>query len=440
MRLERLRLRDYRNYPALDVAFSPQINVLIGANAQGKTNLLEAVYVLALARSHRTSNDRELIRFGADFAKIEGTVVRATGSDALELVVAKAGKKARVNRIEQPKLSQYLGKLNVVLFAPEDLAIVKGSPATRRRFIDMEFGQMSAKYLYNLSQYRTMLRQRNAYLKQLKFHQAKDRVFLDVLSDQLAAFGAEIVVAREALLAQMADFAAVIHRGITKGAEDLTFAYQTQVPADRRDSTEAAYQALRELLASHKDREIEQGTTLVGPHRDDVAFVVNGKDVASFGSQGQQRTTALAVKLAEIDLMKANTGEYPVLLLDDVLSELDDDRQTHLLKAIQNKVQTFLTTTSLDGIAREIIAAPAVFRVASGELTAVSGDAAATIATQPRGSDATENAAAALAAARGAAAPATDAVAADQSDGSEAEPDQTPAAPQPGSAPDSDET
>lgn len=369
MKLEQLTLRDYRNYASVDTTWSPQINVLIGENAQGKTNLLEAVYVLALARSHRTNNDKELIRFGADFARITGRVSRETGSDQLELILSTQGKRARINRIEQPKLSQYLGKLNVVLFAPEDLAIVKGSPANRRRFIDMEFGQMSAKYLYNLSQYRTILRQRNTYLKQLKYHQAKDMVFLSVLSDQLAAFGAEIITARTRLLAQMADFAAVIHGEITKGKEQLTFAYQTQVPEEARTTDEAAYQALGELFKKHQARELDQGTTLVGPHRDDVAFIVNDKNVANFGSQGQQRTTALAVKLAEIDLMKAQTGEYPVLLLDDVLSELDDDRQTHLLKAIQNKVQTFLTTTSLDGIAREIIDEPAVYRVANGTLT-----------------------------------------------------------------------
>lgn len=370
MKLTHLALRSYRNYEQVAVDFSPHINILIGENAQGKTNLLEAIYVLALARSHRTNNDRELIQFGADFARISGTVTRASGDSLLELIISTQGKRARVDRLEQPKLSQYLGRLNVVLFAPEDLAIVKGSPANRRRFIDMEFGQMSAKYLYNLTQYRTMLRQRNAYLRQLKFHQAKDRVFLDVLSDQLAAFGAEIVTARTALLAKMATYAATIHGDITKAREALSFSYQSQVPEAARGDTEAAYAALGELFASHQGREIEQGTTLVGPHRDDVVFLVNGKNVANFGSQGQQRTTALAVKLAEIDLMKAQTGEYPVLLLDDVLSELDDARQTHLLKAIQNKVQTFLTTTSLDGIAQELIDSPAVFRVQAGALTA----------------------------------------------------------------------
>ncbi|MFD1431867.1 DNA replication/repair protein RecF [Lacticaseibacillus yichunensis] len=369
MRLDHLTLKQYRNYSAVDVDFSPQINVLMGANAQGKTNLLEAMYVLALARSHRTNNDRELIQFGEQFARIAGHVSRETTSNDLELIISTQGKRARIDRIEQPKLSQYLGRFNVVLFAPEDLALVKGSPATRRRFIDMEFGQMSAKYLFALSNYRTMLKQRNAYLKQLKFHQAKDQVYLEVLGDQLAGFGAEIVVARTSLLQQMATFAATIHGGITKGREQLTFSYQSQVPEAARQSVETAQAALQTLFKQHTAREVEQGTTLVGPHRDDVAFIVNDKNVANYGSQGQQRTTALAVKLAEIDLMKAQTGEYPVLLLDDVLSELDDARQTHLLKAIQNKVQTFLTTTSLDGIARELIDAPTVFHVDHGTLS-----------------------------------------------------------------------
>lgn len=368
MRLTELSLKQYRNYQAQTVSFSPHINVLIGENAQGKTNLLEAIYVLALTRSHRTSNDRELIKFGEAFAKITGKVARADKTTTLELVVANQGKKARVNGIEQAKLSQYLGQLNVVLFAPEDLTIVKGSPAQRRRFIDMEFGQMNPRYLYALSQYKALLKQRNQYLKQLKYHQQHDLVLLSVLSDQLADFGGQIVAERTRLLAQMSEFAAVIHQTIASDKEQLAFHYQSQVAEADRASAAAATAALSQLFESNRAREIEQGTTLVGPHRDDVAFMVNGKNVASFGSQGQQRTTALAVKLAEIDLMKAQTGEYPLLLLDDVLSELDDNRQTHLLAAIQDKVQTFLTTTSLDGIIEDLIETPEVFHVAHGTL------------------------------------------------------------------------
>lgn len=231
---------------------------------------------------------------------------------------------------------------------------MKGSPAVRRRFIDMEFGQMSAKYLYNISQYKSILKQRNQYLKQLQRRQAKDLVYLGVLSDQLAAYGAEVTVARREFLQQMEKWAQKLHQEITKEREVLTFKYQSQIPDEQLVlDAEGLYQQFQTLYESHQTREVEQGTTLVGPHRDDVLFLVNGKDVQSFGSQGQQRTTALSVKLAEIDLMKEQTGEYPVLLLDDVLSELDDLRQTHLLKTFQNKVQTFLTTTSLENVKKK---------------------------------------------------------------------------------------
>lgn len=375
MYLKHLELRNYRNYAKVSTDFSPQINVLIGSNAQGKTNLLESVYVLAITRSHRSNNDRDLVRFGADFARIDGRVSRKLGNTDLRLVISSQGKRAKVNNLDAPKLSAYMGKLNVILFAPEDLNLVKGSPALRRRFIDMEFGQMSPAYLANLTMYKKALKQRNAYLKQLKFHQTKNLTFLDVLTDQVAQYGGAVITARAKLLQDMGKFAAVIHSDITRGGEVLQLRYVSQVHDDAFGDADAATARLQDLFAKSRQRELDQGTSLVGPHRDDVQFIVNDRDVATFGSQGQQRTTALAVKLAEIDLMKQETGEYPVLLLDDVLSELDDNRQTHLLRAIQDKVQTFLTTTSLDGIAREIIQEPAIFHVDDGTLTRMDADA-----------------------------------------------------------------
>ena len=190
MYLENLVLHDFRNYADLTINFSQGVNVLLGENAQGKTNLLEAIYVLALTRSHRTANDKELIRWQTTTATLQGRLHKSTGAVPLELELGRRGKRAKVNHLEQAKLSQYVGNLNVIVFAPEDLSIVKGAPAVRRRFMDMEFGQMSPKYLYNLSQYRTILKQRNQYLRQLNRQQAKDKVYLGVLSDQLAAFGA----------------------------------------------------------------------------------------------------------------------------------------------------------------------------------------------------------------------------------------------------------
>ena len=371
MFLKHLELTNFRNYATDTLNFDQGINIFIGANAQGKTNLLEAIYVLALTRSHRTSNDKALIRWQQDFARLNGVIQRQTGTLPLELIISKQGKRAKVNHLEQAKLSAYLGHFNVVLFAPEDLEIVKGPPAHRRRFIDMEFGQMNLNYLMNLTQYKLVLKQRNLYLRQLKYKEANDLIYLEVLSDQLAAFGAKVIKSRGQLLRQMQTFAQAIHQNITNQTEQLTFRYQTFVsvdPADPKVSEEQLYQTIKAIYQKQQKREIDHGTTLFGPHRDDVVFYVNGQNVQAFGSQGQQRTTALSVKLAEIDLMQAQTGEYPVLLLDDVLSELDDVRQTHLLKTFQDKVQTFLTTTSLDNVAKNIIKTPKIFTIDNGTI------------------------------------------------------------------------
>ncbi|WP_395322082.1 DNA replication/repair protein RecF [Levilactobacillus parabrevis] len=370
MYLQELQLQHFRNYPSADLKLGPGINVLLGENAQGKTNLLEAIYVLALTRSHRTANDHDLVNWEAKTAKVSGRVVKAVGSVPLELTFSRQGKRAKVNHLEQARLSQYIGQLNVILFAPEDLAIVKGAPTVRRRFMDMEFGQMNPRYLYNLSQYRTLLKQRNRYLKDLQHKQNRDLLFLSVLSDQLAAYGAEIIAQRLRMLHKLEHWAQAIHAEISQQKEELTFHYATQVPEDQLTDPDTICAALTQLYKDHQDKELYRGTTLVGPHRDDLHFRVNGKNVQTFGSQGQQRTTALSVKLAEIDLMKEETGEYPVLLLDDVLSELDDARQTHLLKAIQDKVQTFITTTSLSGITRQLIKDPTIFHVANGTVVA----------------------------------------------------------------------
>lgn len=261
-----------------------------------------------------------------------------------------------------------MGQLNAILFAPEDLSLVKGSPALRRHFMDREFSQMSSKYLYNAGQYRTLLRQKNKYLKQLKYKQQTDRVLLGVLSDQLAAFGAEVIIARQHFLKHLEGWAADLHQEISLNKESLRLEYVNQLKVNDDTTVEEAYQALFKLYQDNEQREIEQGTTIYGPHRDDIRFLVNNKNVQAFGSQGQQRTTALSVKLAEIDLMKEQTGEYPLLLLDDVLSELDTIRQTHLLTAIQNKVQTFLTTTSLSDVARQLINEPTIFEIEHGTL------------------------------------------------------------------------
>ena len=321
-----------------------------------------------MTRSHRTNNDRELIEFGKDAAQIKGTVQRELGSLKLELDIGKHGKKAKANHLEKARLSEYLGQLNVILFAPEDLALVKGAPTVRRRFIDMEFGQVSPKYLHDLTQYRDILKQRNRYLKQLQSHEAQDQLYLEVLSEQLAAVGGAIISQRVKFLSELEGYAQELHQSITQGRENLTFEYSSAVKDVSALTEVELSEALMDLYRQNQSKEIFQGTTLYGPHRDDVRFLINHKNVQTYGSQGQQRTTALSVKLAEIDLMKNQTGEYPILLLDDVLSELDGARQTHLLKTIQDKIQTFLTTPGLSDVARNLIKEPRIFHIRDGQL------------------------------------------------------------------------
>lgn len=368
MYLKELELQHFRNYESTKLSFSSSINVLIGKNAQGKTNLVESIYFLALARSHRTAKDRELIQWDSDFAKVKGQLEKKSHSVPLEIILSTQGKQAKLNHLEQKKLSDYVGQLNVILFAPEDLSLVKGSPSVRRRFIDMELGQMNKIYLHHLSQYQKVLKQRNQFLKVARYDKNYDDIYFDVLTEQLAAEGAEVLFHRFRFIKKLNKWARQIQAEISNEDEELVIIYQTQSSLDINDqmSVEEIYLKLKENYQKNKNKEVEQGTTNFGPHRDDLVFYVNDKDIQKYGSQGQQRTTALSLKLAEIELMNEMVGEYPILLLDDVLSELDSSRQTHLLNAIQNKVQTFITTTSIEGVQMELLNEPLIFQVDKG--------------------------------------------------------------------------
>ncbi|UQS82127.1 DNA replication/repair protein RecF [Bombilactobacillus folatiphilus] len=365
MRLQEIELRNFRNYEHLNLKFDPALNVFLGENAQGKTNLLEAIYVLALVRSHRTNSNQELIRWGSDFAKLQTVVQKNTGRMTLDLVLSTAGKKAALNHLEKKRLSQYVGQLNVVLFAPEDLKLVKGAPSVRRRFLDMELGQINANYLTNNSKYRQVLKQRNNYLKQLRSKKVHDLVYLDVISDQLAGFGAELIAARFAFLRQLQTYLTNIHNQLTQKQEQLQLEYQA-AGIDPTQNVEKLYQELLNQLKKVQARDLALGSTSIGPHHDDFRFMVNGNDLQKFGSQGQQRSAVLSLKLAEIELFHEQVGDYPILLLDDVLSELDQNRQTQLLKAIQNRIQTFITTTSLDGVKLAEMPQPKIFQIKAG--------------------------------------------------------------------------
>ncbi len=368
MQLKELQVKDFRNYHELSLSFPNSLNIFLGENAQGKTNLLEAIYVLAMSKSHRTNQEKELIAFDEEFAKLSGQLQKKNTLLPLEIIISKKGRKTKINHLEQKKLSNYVGQMNVILFAPEDLSLVKGSPSIRRRFMDMELGQMSPRYLYELVKYNQILKQRNTYLKQTTPKQNHDDLYLDVLTQQLVESGSRVVIHRLEFLKKLEIWSKKIHHEISHGKEDLALLYLSSVPFSKEATVEEIRQSFEKELAKRKDQELFRKTTLIGPHRDDLTFLINGKDVQSFGSQGQQRTTALSVKLAEIDLIHEKIGEYPILLLDDVMSELDDERQLHLLESIEGKVQTFLTTTTLAHLKQNLRVTPDIFYVTQGKI------------------------------------------------------------------------
>lgn len=341
MWLEHLNLKHYRNYEEATATFSPKLNIFLGQNAQGKTNFLEAIYFLALTRSHRTRSDKELVTFGQSGFSISGLVHRTNNNLPLDITWTDKGRVCKLNHLKQNKLSDYIGKMTVVLFAPEDLQLIKGAPSLRRKFMDIDLGQIKPLYLSDLSHYNHVLKQRNSYLKSAD---KVDTVFLSVLDEQLADYGSRVITHRMAFIEQLAIEADRNHYAISNQLEHVKLSYQSSVNFSDLSTLKEAF---IKQLEQQQQRDIFKRNTSIGPHRDDLTFAIN--DIpADFCSQGQHRSLILSLKMAEIELFKQQTGDYPILLLDDVMSELDNNRQMKLLEGIKENVQTFITTTSLD--------------------------------------------------------------------------------------------
>lgn len=360
MWLKHLSIQNFRNYQELEVEFHPGLNIFLGQNAQGKTNILESIYFLALTRSHRTRNDRDLIYFESTDFKVSGQLQRETGPLPLEISLTPKGRITKVNHLKQAKLSNYIGHMNVVLFAPEDLQLIKGSPAGRRKFIDIELGQMKPLYLSDLSQYNHVLKQRNSYLKN---SEKIDATFLEVLDSQLASFGSRVIHHRLEFIKKLEAKAKEKHTRLSDNKEDLSIQYQSTVFSEDGNDIEEQFLS---MLEKNRQKDIFRKTTSIGPHRDDLAFFINNMN-ATFGSQGQHRSVVLSLKLAEIELMEEITREKPILLLDDVMSELDNYRQLQLLETISNNIQTFITTTTLDHL-KELPEELKIFTVQAGHI------------------------------------------------------------------------
>lgn len=361
MRISRLRLHAFRNYADLLLLPAGGVTVLHGENAQGKTNIIEAIYLCCVGRSHRTSRDAELIRFGEAAAQVSIEVERREGAQQVSVRLSASERRRKLIRINETpvqRIGELMGHVNAVLFSPEDLRIVKEGPDGRRRFLDMEISQLQPAYFYALQRYHRALVQRNGLLKQLAFD--KDGKLLATLEEWDALLieeGAQIIARRRAFLKRLEVSAQQVHETLSGGKERLALKYQ-----GRAEDGES----LRSLVKAARREDLRRATTTVGPHRDDYRILLNGRDAKAFASQGQQRSIALSLKLAEIDVMREALGESPVLLLDDVMSELDVTRRRMLLTRIE-RVQTLITCTHLSDLGGA--AYEAAYRIENGTLT-----------------------------------------------------------------------
>ncbi len=400
MYIKSLELNNFRNYNSLNILFENSTNILYGDNAQGKTNILESIYLAATTKSHRGNKDREVIMFDHEEAHIKLIVIKQNVPLRIDMHLKKNKTKGiAVNGIPIKKASELFGMLNVVFFSPEDLNLIKNGPSERRRFIDMELCQLDKIYVHNLITYNKVLNQRNKLLKDIGYaHRRADLInTLDVLDIQLARYGKEIINRREKFIQQLNHIICKIHSKITDKKENLVIRYEPNLSGNNirvenikenkrkenfvsGNNTGKNYisknmisgnfiseSLIYESLVHNRDRDLKLGSTSAGPHRDDIGFYNYDMDIRKFGSQGQQRTVALSLKLSEIELVRQVIKDVPILLLDDVLSELDGNRQKHLLDSIDN-VQTIITCTGLDEFIENRFTINNVYKVINGTI------------------------------------------------------------------------
>ena len=358
MFIKSIELADYRNYDFLTIQFDKGTNILYGDNAQGKTNILEAIFVSATTKSHRGSKDREIINFDKEESHIRAYIEKENIETRVDMHLRKSKSKGiAIDGQKIKKAADLLGLCNVVFFSPEDLGIIKNGPSERRRFVDMELCQLDKFYLYNLNHYNKIINQRNKLLKDM-YMNSDLKETLSIWNMQLVSFGSKIIERRHLFVEQLNGIIYEIHKKLSGGREELTIKYEPDVEMDD----------FEKKLNLYQDRDIKAKMTSVGPHRDDFSFLVGDIDIRKFGSQGQQRTAALSLKLSEIELVKKITNDTPVLLLDDVLSELDSNRQNYLLNNIGD-IQTIITCTGLEEFVNNRFEINKVFHVLNGSAT-----------------------------------------------------------------------
>lgn len=366
MYLSYIELREFRNYEEQTVNFHPKVNVITGDNAQGKTNLLEAIYVLSLGKSFRTSKDFEMIRFGHECCMVKGKSLKQNEELKIEIAYFDKKKSIKVNGYKISRTIELLENMYIVVFSPEDLKIIKDEPEKRRKFVDRELCQLKPVYYSNLGRYKKILQHRNVLLKQGE----RNHEVIGVWNEELAEYGSKIILERNNFIEKIGRISSALHEKITDGKEKLEIFYESSVEV-KGDSREQKSFFVEKLEKSFKN-DLFRGNTSFGPHKDDLKICIDGVDIRHFGSQGQQRTAALSLKLAELNLIKEETGENAILLLDDVLSELDGQRQKFLMNRL-NDVQIFITTTEIGETLSRHMPEGYVFSVKNGSVKNVSG-------------------------------------------------------------------
>ena len=374
MKIKELKLLYFRNYTSLNIDTHPSLNIFFGDNANGKTNIIESIFCLSLGKSYRTKSDTECIMFGETAAAMSCVLNKNNKNLDIMLGISNKGKSAKIAGVKKSKLTEFVGELNVVLFSPEDLQIVKGSPSLRREFINREFYQFSRIYHKYHLMYQHLLKQRNSYLKDMKKN-PKDEIsltYLETLTIQLVKLAMYITRERISFVEDIAKLAYENMLNISNGNEILEIKYKSSIldalgissVSDAKFSEEN----IVELMMKKSLDDIMRGNTKIGPHQDDLEFFINNLEARTYASQGQQRSIVLSLKLSEIHYLKQKTGDTPVLLLDDVLSELDKNRQLKLLEAINENVQTFITTPSITDIKEDLLKKAKVFKIDKGTI------------------------------------------------------------------------
>ena len=377
MKIKSLKLLYFRNYLSTNIEVHPSLNVLVGNNANGKTNIIESIFCLALGKSYRTKSDSECIMFGEEAAAMSCVLEKNDKMLDIMLGINNKGKSAKIAGLKKTKLTDFVGELNVVLFSPEDLQIIKGSPSLRREFINREFYQFSRIYHKYYLLYQHLLKQRNSYLKDMRKN-PKDEMslaYLETLTSQLAKVALYITKERVSFVQDISKLTYKNMLNISNGQETLKIKYKSSVLdalniAEINDESFTEENLTKVMMKKSFD-DIMRGSTKIGPQHDDLEFYINDLDAKMYASQGQQRSIVLSLKLAEINYLKEKTGTYPVLLLDDVLSELDKNRQLKLLDAINENVQTFITTPSISDIKEDLLKKAKVFKIEDGNISEI---------------------------------------------------------------------